>query len=214
MSQSQYIDSNRVVFAEEQKWAVTRAQIEALEPLLEYGERVVVKKIWQIDDFLQGLVTRCYHCHAGDTQVIQDRVVNVYKGAGERFCPFCFGVGFEGGFKPEIYIMHMLARDSYPRDTHVELQKSGFINDNTPQVQFSGYILLNEWDLVTRVQQWDTTFTIPVKEDVRFSCTAIQTHEIRSGKADPDLSKNLVGQTVTLNSLQPEHPYYQVPVTQ
>lgn len=208
-SEVQYTDTRRTVFADEQGWAVSREQRIGLEPLIEFGERVIVRKVWQIHDFTQGRVERCKSCHAGGTPEVQQRVSSVYKQAGESRCLECYGTGFEGGFQPDIFILHMLATDD---PENITPGRSGAMTENYPNVQFSGFVPLNEHDLVVRVEEWDPTLTYPVKEIERCILMSIMPITIRSGKRNPAVNDSLVGQTSSLRNLPPEHIYYEVPV--
>lgn len=76
---------------EPQRWAVDQERQRHLQALYTVGEWTMFCLLWHLEDFQNGLVTRCSTCYTVYSQAYEQ---------GERNkCPDCFGTTFEGGFK-------------------------------------------------------------------------------------------------------------------
>jgi hypothetical protein len=76
---------------EPQRWAVDQERQRHLQALYTVGEWTMFCLMWHLEDFENGLVTRCSVCYNRSSQA--------YKQGERNKCPDCFGTTFEGGFK-------------------------------------------------------------------------------------------------------------------
>lgn len=305
-------------------WAMTHQQRWHSEALQTYGEKVIVRRRWGINDFAAGRVGRCKECSAinfvpdqqklivndaiggtftlefdGETteslpfnaslnQIeealkalpnipaelevsglsigrgftiqfplseeeismitvdsslvpssasakvlkVQNGSVNVYKQSGDSWCTSCFGIGFEGGFEPTIYVTWALITDQEQETT---FGRSGTMQRETPMAQFSFEPEVTEYDLVVRVVEWEDKVTPKILHN-RSVLRKVMPVTLRSGPGTPERSEvvyappewkypddsnkyNLedqrwvVGQVGELNNLPLEHPWNSVPIT-
>lgn len=163
---------------------------------------------------------------------IRSRVTAVYKQAGESWCSNCFGIGFEGGFEPTIYVTWALITDQEQETTHTP---TGTIQRETPTAQFSFEPEITEFDLVVRVVRWAKDGVTPLVLHNRSVLRKVIPVTLRSGPGTPEQSEvvyqepwkypedrdkfNLedqrwvVGQTGQLVNLPLEHPWNSVGIT-
>lgn len=197
-------------------FAVTREQEVHREALQTYGEKVVVRQAWTINDFLKGDVTRCSTCHAGADASEQAMVREVYKQAGESYCNDCFGVGFTGGFQPILYVSWALITDQM-EDWH--MTKTGRYTPANPMAQFIWTPHLQEFDLVCRFEYW--TGDVPSNELERDVLREVQPVTLRTGPGAPrstipgrevaGVTETLiVGQVCQIENLPQKHTLYDV----
>lgn len=192
-------------------FAVNHQQEWHKEALQTYGERIIIRQIWTVKDFMEGRVTRCLECQPGgidQDQSVKARIAEVYKQAGETYCSSCFGVGFTGGFRPVIYVSYILSR-SVPRDE--DKNRSGVMYPEGRPTQFLWEPALNEGDLVVRVTEWEADEVSPKIERSRWILTEIDRNSLRTGLGYPGDSVQ-VSQRATIDALPPSHPYWDVPV--
>lgn len=114
---------------------------------------------------------------------VQERVSSVYKQAGASWCTACYGVGFEGGFEPIIYVTMALITDQQQETTY---SKTGAIQREDPTVQFSFEPLVQEFDLMARVYEWESDNITPKKIAGRFVLEEIKPITLRTGPGTPD----------------------------
>lgn len=304
-------------------WAMTHQQRWHSEALQTYGEKVIVRRRWGINDFAAGRVGRCKSCsainfvpdqqklvvndaiggtftltYAGETTdpipfnatisqvetalkelsnipselevsglsigrgfVIQFPLseeeiplittqsalvpssasvkvlkaqkgsVNVYKQSGDTWCSACYGIGFEGGFEPTIYVTWALVTDQEQETT---FSRSGTMQRETPMAQFSFEPEVTEYDLVVRVVEWADKITPRIIHN-RSVLRKVMPVTLRSGPGTPERSEVVyqdpwkypedankfdledqrwvVGQVGELNNLPLEHPWNSVPIT-
>ncbi len=197
---------NTRVSGDKEPWAVERLQRIHVEPLLAYGERVVLRKVWRYEDLEAGRVQRCSECQGSS---VESRLTEIYKDTGDSRCFTCFGTGFEGGFQPLVYVTYMLARSS--PDTVIR-EKSGMQDLERPTVELPAKPRVNEGDLIVRVLEWDETKTIPVVTDRRFIVDDVQRSTIRDALSPASLDQLIVGYTVQLSDLPKDHFWHKVQV--
>lgn len=159
--------------------------------------------------------------------------VSVYKQSGDTWCTSCFGVGFEGGFEPTIYVTWALITDQEQETT---FGRSGTIQRETPMAQFSFEPQIAEYDLVIRVVEWEDKVTPKILHN-RSVIRKVMPVTLRSGPGTPERSEVVyeppdwksptdankfdledqrwvIGQVGELNNLPLEHPWNSVPITQ
>lgn len=158
---------------------------------------------------------------------VQARVAAVYKQSGNSWCESCFGVGFEGGFEPLIYVTFALIGDQQQETTRTV---GGVIQHEDPKVQFSFEPIVQEFDLVARVATWEADNITPRTVHGRFILREVQPTTLRTGPGTPDDSIALmpvelrtayqfpnrdwvVGQTCGIEIVPFEHSWNLVPLT-
>src|SRR5688572_25132744 len=114
-------------------WALVHEQTYHREALQQFGEKIVLRLAWKVEDFEAGLVDRCTECMQGGELSVQQRYAELYKDSGDSRCLSCYGIGFEGGFKPYVYITHMIVVDDPEDRIHAT---TGEMAHNDPQAQF------------------------------------------------------------------------------
>ena len=201
-------------------FAVNREQENHKEALMTFGEKVTIRRIWTVNDFEAGLVARCAKCSAGDTDDLRDRYQAVYKQSGSTYCPGpnpCYGTGFEGGFRPILYIAYALVTDQLE---DWKKSRTGEFTPAKPSIQFMWEPHLQEYDLCSRFERWDGD--APVHEFDRFVLREIQPVTLRTGPRKPRPEDPLTGgavgvidgifvaQQCQMDNLPQEHPLKQV----
>lgn len=163
---------------------------------------------------------------------VRSRMTSVYKQAGESWCSSCFGVGFEGGFEPTIYVTWALITDQEQETTFTP---TGTIQRETPLAQFSFEPEVTEFDLVVRVVKWDRDGVTPLVLHNRSVLRKVTPVTLRSGPGTPEQSEVVyqqpwkypedrdkfeledqrwvVGQVGQLVNLPLEHPWNTVGIT-
>lgn len=169
----------RVVKSIEQ-WAVSHEQEWNSEALQTYGEKVLIRQRWQSRDFEAGLVNRCTECHDGKTKAVQDRVAAVYKQAGDSMCTHCYGVGFEGGYRPEIHVTFVLFEQQSDSDALV-VTAEGESDPILVNIQLSWTPAVYNGDIVARVAKWDSTGTRAVEEIGRYRIQDVDRTILKTG---------------------------------
>lgn len=158
---------------------------------------------------------------------VQDRVSNAYKQSGDSWCTSCFGVGFEGGFEPIVYVTMAIIGDQQAETTY---SKSGAIQKTDPKASFSFEPPVQEFDLVARVYEWDADGVTPLRVAGRYMVREVEVVTVRTGPGSPDdsiavLPENMrttyanprpdwvVGQETQLEVLPYEHSWNLVPLS-
>ena len=116
-------------------------------------------------------------------QSTQERVAAIYKQAGDSWCTSCYGIGFEGGFEPIIYVTYALIGDQQQETTR---SRTGAIQKEDPTVQFSFEPQVQEFDLLARVFEWESDGITPVRIGGRFLLREMKPNTIRTGPGSPD----------------------------
>lgn len=194
-----------------EQWALNNHIRHHTEALVQYGERVVVRKVWQWQHERDGLVDRCSECHSGDTSSVQERLSGMYKQSGDSRCESCYGVGFEGGFQPEVWVTYALIVDSTEPNIRKGPSKGQVRHDKT-RGQYLPVPRLKSGDLLVRVLEWEEDLVTPAEEDRRYLLSTVTPQTIRTSTRngrDPNL---LVGQISDLESLPSDHHFMEVPV--
>lgn len=163
---------------------------------------------------------------------VRSRITEVYKQAGDSWCEACYGVGFEGGFEPTLYVTWALIQDQEQETTR---SKSGTIQRETPLAQFSFEPEVQEFDMIVRVVEWADKVT-PAVIHGRSILRKVAPLTLRTGPGTPERgevvydppewrrplpdekfeSKDqrwMVGQTAEIVNLPLEHPWNRVPIT-
>lgn len=200
-------------------WATTRQQEEHKEALQWFGEKVLVRRVWKLDDLLAGRVERCSTCQQGGSQSRQERVAAVYKNAGASYCPSCYGTGFEGGFEDAVYVLYAMFEDTGRDWLNGTDRKAGDMPIDQPAgVQFPWNPVLDPGDLVVRVLNWDTD-DVPQTELDRYVLGDVEWVTVRTGARRArfgDMTTGddalLVSQKATARNLPQDHPYRGVAV--
>lgn len=190
-------------------WAAAHEQEWHKEAMQTFGERVLIRQAWQFTDFENGLVTRCTQCAAGGDASVQSRISSVYKQAGDSFCNNCYGIGFEGGFMPTIYVMHVLALSVPERRNR---SRSGEEFEDDPEVQFLWYPKLRDGDLMVRVYEWAADNQTPLREEARYRLNAVKEESVRTGpRGIYDREDYVVAQTAQVIKIPEGDPFQRVP---
>lgn len=119
---------------------------------------------------------------SGGTNV-QERVAAVYKQAGDSWCTSCYGIGFEGGFEPIVYVTYALITDQQQETTR---SRTGAIQHEDPTAQFSFEPPVQEFDLVARIYEWESDGVTPRRLGGRFLLREIKPVTLRTGPGTPD----------------------------
>lgn len=191
----------------QEDWAIEHEQIWHREALQKFGEKAIIRRRWTLQDFDKGLVTRCARCQGdyGDDELAA-RLTEVYKGStSDSSCAYCYGVGYEGGFEPLVYAMHILAvDDSDQRARH----KTGEFIKHAPRIQLLWAPTFNDGDLIVQ-GIWDgNTMT---SEIGRYQMGTVTPMTVRAGNY-PQRPEITVAQQCDMRLLPREHPYYSVPL--
>lgn len=112
----------------------------------------------------------------------QARFSAVYKQAGDSWCTACYAVGFEGGYEPIIYVTFALISDQQQETTH---GVGGAIQRENPKVQFSFEPQVEEFDLMARVESWESDNITPRELRGRFQLGEVQPVTLRTGPGTP-----------------------------
>lgn len=162
----------------------------------------------------------------------RSRVTQIYKQSGDTWCQSCFGVGFEGGFEPVIYVTWALIQDQEQETT---INKSGIIQRETPMAQFAFEPEVQEFDLIVRVVEWSDEVTPSIIHG-RSVLRKVNPLTIRTGPGTPERGEVvydppewrrplpnerfepkdqrwMLGQTAEIVNLPLEHPWNRVPIT-
>ena len=113
---------------------------------------------------------------------VRSRINQVYKQAGDSWCSSCYGVGFEGGFEPTLYVTWALIQDQEQETTR---SKSGTIQRETPIAQFAFEPEVQEFDLIVRVVEWADKVTPSVIHG-RSVLRKVMPLTIRTGPGTPE----------------------------
>lgn len=163
---------------------------------------------------------------------VRSRITQVYKQSGDSWCNACYGVGFEGGFEPTLYVTWALIQDQEQETTQ---SKSGIIQRETPVAQFAFEPEVQEFDLIVRVVEWADKVTPSIIHG-RSVLRKVQPLTLRTGpgtpergevvydppewrrplpdeKFEPKDQRWMVGQTAEIVNLPLEHPWNRVPIT-
>lgn len=163
---------------------------------------------------------------------VPSRITQVYKQSGDSWCTSCFGVGFEGGFEPVIYVTWALIQDQEQETTQ---NKTGTIQRETPMAQFAFEPEVQEFDLIVRVVDWADKVT-PAIIHGHSVLRKVLPVTLRTGPATPERgevvydppkwryptpeekfepkdNRWMVGQTAEIVNLPLEHPWNRVPIT-
>lgn len=160
-------------------------------------------------------------------QNVQARFAAVYKQSGDSRCPDCYGVGFEGGYEPLIYVTFAMIQDQVQETTHAP---AGAMQREEPNAQFSFEPAVEEFDLVARIKSWEGDGVTPKEARGRFILGEVQPVTLRTGPGSPSDSialhpSNLrtqpeprnhdwiIGQKAQIHSVPREHPENFVPLT-
>lgn len=195
-------------------WAVSREQESHREALQLYGEKVLVRQPWRWLDFENGDVGRCSVCSAGYEPDVQQRMSAVYQQSGDSRCDSCYGTGYEGGFKPVVFILQ-----SFIRNHPEEIQRTKFgihVIDKPPSAQFLWEPKVMSGDLLVRAREWDED--TPVIEYERYVLDTVKEETVRTGNRihtynRPADEARVISQTADLHNVTVDHPYREVPVT-
>lgn len=180
------------------------------------GELVIIRQPWRWFNFEAGEVGRCPVCGGGgvaNAGSVDDRLAQVYKQAGDSRCPACFGIGYEGGFKPIVFFMHAFV----PEETDtLRRDRTGQQYLEQPRVQFMWEPKLFSGDLVVRVREW-TNPTTPGIEHERYTLGAVNEETLHTGRGmrtwnDPGRNNIVLSQEAQMFNLPPDHIFYSVPV--
>lgn len=191
-----------------QPWAIDHEQTYHSEALQSFGEKVIVRVAWQVQDFEAGIVERCTECMQGGTLTIQQRYSDLYKEAGDSRCLNCFGIGFDGGFRPTTYIVYMLAVDDPDQR---QRGQTGEVYSNVLDAQFLWEPVLAEGDMIVRVDEWVDDVT-PASEEGRYRLDDISQQSVRTGQRMSNTDEITVSQQGRISRLPPDNIYYEVPV--
>ena len=198
---------------ETEPWAKTNEQRWHDEAIQTYGERVIIRRVWTLVDFENGLTTRCATCQVGASTAVQIRMAELYKDSADSTCLDCFGTGYTGGFEPVIHVTWALVDDGSEGYTGPGPSPGGMVRDrDKPNVQFSWEPVLEPGDLVVRVQAWNLDGITPLTEEGRFQITGpVAQQTVRTGPQalDTDI---IVGQTGAITRLPEDHVFYEVPL--
>lgn len=190
----------------QEDWAIEHEQIWHREALQKFGERAIIRKRWTLQDFDRGLVGRCTRCQGVISDEVAERLTAVYKGStSDSSCAYCFGVGYEGGFEPVVYAMHILATDDTDQRAR---HKSGQFIKHAPRVQLLWTPIFNDGDLIVQGLWEGDTMT---SETGRYSMGTVTPLTVRAGNS-PQRPDIMVAQQCDMRLLPPEHPYYSVPL--
>jgi len=161
-------------------------------------------------------------------KTVQSRITEVYKQSGNTWCPSCYGVGFEGGFEPLIYVTYAIITD---QQADISRSKGGVISSARPDGQFAYAPILTEFDIVARVKSWEGDTVTPREIRGRYTLDEITPTTIHTGPqttddslvflpedkrsryvlpADEDVC---IGQRARLSVMPYEHPMALVPLT-
>lgn len=119
---------------------------------------------------------------SGGTNV-EARVSSAYKQAGDSWCTKCFGTGFDGGFEPIIYVTYAIIGD---QDQETTRSRSGAIQREDPEAEFSFEPQVQEYDLVARVLAWEEDNITPKRVAGRFMLRDVHPITLRTGPGTPD----------------------------
>jgi len=183
-------------------WSTNLQQEYHLEALTAFGERVILKRRWQTEDFVKGLVSRCTACADGVTS-IASRVTDVYKQAGDSRCSSCYGIGFEAGFIEPSIITYTMADDN---DDDIKTSKSGAREGEDPSIQLPHFPRIRQGDMLVRFFSWDSP-TNPGAEEGRFVLDAPTPNVLRTGSEFGGALANVIGYTSSIKRLPADHAY-------
>lgn len=77
---------------EQQRWAVDQERQRHNQALYTLGEYTMFCLMWHLEDYEEGLVSRCPQCATS-------RTATAYHQPERNLCTNCFGTTFDGGFK-------------------------------------------------------------------------------------------------------------------
>jgi len=157
----------------------------------------------------------------------QARISAVYKQGGDSWCQNCYGIGFDGGFEPIIYVTFALIGDQQAETTRTI---GGVVQHEDPKVEFSFEPVVQEFDLVARIATWEVDNITPKTVHGRFLLREVMPITIRTGPGTPDDSIAImppelrtayqfpnrdwiVGQTCGIEIVPFEHVWNLVPLT-
>ena len=109
--------------------------------------------------------------------------IETYKQSGNTWCMNCFGVGFNGGFEPIIYVTYALISDQQAETTR---SQSGVMQRADPQVQFSYEPAVQEFDIIARVFNWEDDGITPREVSGRFILKECRPETLRTGPGTTD----------------------------
>lgn len=121
-----------------QRWLVDQERQHADEVLYSFGEYALLTMMWTLEDFENGLTTRCSRCWEA-----RNEIAEVFGQGGEAKCPNCYGTTFEGGIRAQV-IRPVLLNDRTSQ--HNEEKKRGVHDTATGALQTTADIKLRNGD--------------------------------------------------------------------
>lgn len=203
----EYIDGTQLVRPPE-AWAIHREQRQHLEALQRWGERVIIKIAWTPKDYRDGRVPRSYYDQPGETIDVQQRIAEVYKTSGDTKGED-YGVGFEGGFRPESYISYLLGADEREDD---RTTRTGIFQSDNFQAQLPHLPEVRTGDVVIQILSWDED-GLPFELGNRYAIGSVVRKTLRTGlHRRNDKAVILTSHQVSLIRIPDSDPRYKLPV--
>ena len=191
-------------------WAVDRLRQENLDALVDFGEKVIIRRVWRFEDYQSGMTTKCADCQTtseGGRDLDYD-LADMYGQSGETHCESCFGTNYTDGFMPIIFYTWAIFTDDAEDDS---ITKSGNLIRDTPTVDLPYAPYVQQGDLIIRLRSWNDDYTEPGDELRRYVLGAVTPTFIRPHQNDArDTDDLLVGQRAQARNVPVEHPFYEV----
>jgi hypothetical protein len=124
-----------------QPWAIEQERIRHNQALYAVGEYAVFALMWHVEDFRDGLVSRCSVCW-----VPFGEVAEVYGQTSKQKCLNCFGTTFEGGIR-NLIVRPIIFPDNPDSETN---DRRGVIQSNSAQVETTSDFRIQQHDYLFR----------------------------------------------------------------
>jgi len=174
-------------------YAVTQARKDVRDALVLAGEQAILLQLFHPGD---NDSVPCPQC--GD---------DVYHSA-EAECTSCFGTTFNRGVR---YAMQVWALFT-DRQMSETLAQRGTYEPDRRHIQMEAFPLMHEHDMVVRVQEWDSTGSIPLMVNGYYELGVVDRRSIRTGSRFGQLSYDVVGQKAPVSLLAENAPITNFPI--
>ena len=166
-------------------WAVKQENYRHDQALYSIGEYAMFILMWTVEDFENGLVSRCQRCgFRGDE--IDSRTAKVYVQPSKNKCPECFGTTFSGGVRAKI-VRPAIFTDS---DDEEKRGNKGVTHPQNVSIESTNDFRFRAGDYVFRI------------DGTRWQLTGPTRVTLRTGFEHPTQTNNSIAYVRAMGSLE------------
>jgi hypothetical protein len=151
------------------------------------GEYALFVLMWTVEDFNDGLVSRCQRCGFKGND-LEARKANVYVQTSKNKCPECFGTTFSGGVRAKV-VRPAVFTDS---DDEEKRGAKGVTHPQNVSIESTSDFRFRAGDFVFR------------QDNSRWQLTTPQRVTLRTGFEHPTQKDNALGYVRAMGQLEDE----------